>query len=676
MSRQPYREIPRWQRDRYPRGHQVVLSRRDGRRLVRQLAEQSAVQQSPAQPGTPAARGTFHPVYRFRYQLIPVWWLAGAAIAGPGLHAIGRDRAGVVAGLAAAALIWLVTRHKKGNGRKLCTAMAALTALWVPVLAMTGLAKPWPAIALICWAAVLIPWCHHYRWRREEVQQPAQAHGDQEIWGTLAAKRHWSGHLASRRDIPAGRQWDIVLNGSETDIGEVMAHPRKIAAAWGKATTEAFAEPAPDGVESRGVLTILRTGTLAATREWNGAGVDPQTGIATIGRYADGKPARIRLFAPRDGVRHGLISGATGSGKTYLLDLLVRACLACGFIVPVILDPQEGQSLPQWRGRVPYASGVYECMAMLRGLRAGMLDRSRYLSGLDWTDEDGHRMRGMDFYDHDLSGLPMVLVIGDEYPVLLTDRQHGAEAIEITADLGKRGRKTGVALWPVAQVPSLSELGDQVVRSMLVGGNVVCLRTGDRVSAGMLGLLSDPSALPRYFADGSPTYGLGYVIGPDMRQAAARIDLVPRSVRRQVPAVPELDDRFAEAMGAAMAVDPIRALAWAVQSGLVTADEETTRTLRLATEIDNEPAGHTCMDAVLAVLDRTMTKGEIMTKAARLVTSEWGRSRPFTARAFSDAFIALAEAGQIRKDKHNTYAPARPALTVLAGSGGRPGDAS
>lgn len=662
MARQAQREIPRWQRSRRQRGHPVVLSGRDSKRLVREVAALTAAQASPAQPGQPAARGATLPAYRFRRQLVPVWWLAGAAIAGPGLHAVGRDRAGVVAGLAAGLLIWLATRHRKGTSRKLCTAMAALTALWVPVLAMSGLAKPWPALALICWAGLAIPWCHHYRWRREEAGPAIRQAGDQEIFAALAAKRKWAGRLANPRDIPGGRQYDIVLDGSQTDIGEVMALPRKIAAAWGKSTAEAFAEPSPDGVESRGVLTILRKGTLARTREWDGTGVDPRTGIATIGRYADGKPARIRLFAPMDGTKHGLVSGATGSGKTYLLDLLVRICLACGFIVPVILDPQEGQSLPQWRGRVPYASGVHECMAMLRGLRAGMLDRSRYLSDLGWTDEDGHEMRGMGFYDHALTGLPIILVIGDEYPVLLRSKQYGAEAIDITADLGKRGRKTGVALWPVAQVPSLSELGDQVVRSMLVGGNVVCLRTGDRVSAAMLGLMSDPSVLPKYFGDGSPTYGLGYVIGPDQRQAAARIDLVPAAVRRQIPAIPELDGRFAGAMGAAMALTGTQPQ--------LPADAPAARTLAAVPD-DDEPAaeGRSCADAILAVLDRQMTKGEIMTRAAKLVTGEWGRRRPFTARAFSDAFGRLAAEGRIAREGRNAYAPVRPSLTVVAGSG-------
>lgn len=659
MPGQAKREIPRWQQRRPARqapGRQAP-GRRPGHAGGMPAVTGVPVPR-PAMAGTvPAAVTPRRAMWRYRYQVVPFAWLAWMLAAGPGLHLAGKDRIGVAAGLASGALAWLLTRHLRKGARGLATAMAAVTALWVPLLALAGWTAPLPPLFLACWAAVLVPWLRRYRWRREAAASAPVPHlSDMDIWDKLAARRHWAGRLGECEEIPNGRRWSIILDGSETDIGDVMSQPRKVAAAYGKAMTEAFVEPRPDGVESGGYLTLLRRGTLAAVREWDGAGIDPATGIAVIGRYADGSPARIRVFAPRDGAKHGLIAGTSGGGKTYALDLLIRVCLASGFIVPVVLDPQEGQSLPQWRGHVPYASGVLECMAMLRGLQAGMLDRSRVLSSMTWADTDGHQLRGLDFYDHEVTGLPLVLVIGDEYPVLLTDRQHGAEAVSITADLGKRGRKTGVSLWPVAQVPSLAELGDQVVRSMLVGGNVICLRTGDRVSASMLGLDADPSALPRYFPDGSPTYGLGYVIGPDMRQAVGRIDLVPQAMRRVTPPVPSLDPAFAVAMARAMEFAPV-------------ADA------RLPFEViqgDDEPApeGRSCADAILAVLTAELDRAEIIRRAAVLVTREWGRERPFSVRSFTDALPLLVTQGRITKTSAGVYAPARASLTVVAGSPG------
>src|SRR5262249_32833290 len=147
-------------------------------------------------------------------------------------------------------------------------------------------------------------------------------------------------------------------------------------------------------------------------------------------------------------------------------------------IVPVILDPQEGQSLPHWRGRVPYASGVEECTAMLGGLNAGMMRRSRHFAKMRWTDPDGDLRTGLGFFDPFVSGAPVVLIIADEFPLLLTsagrlDGGRADTAIGWAKNIGKLGRKTGEALWPVAQLPSLEELGSQVVRSMVASGNIV-----------------------------------------------------------------------------------------------------------------------------------------------------------------------------------------------------------
>ena len=61
-------------------------------------------------------------------------------------------------------------------------------------------------------------------------------------------------------------------------------------------------------------------------------------------------------------------------------------------------------------------------------------------------------------------------------------------------EIGRLGRKTGTALWLATHIPSLSDLGgEQALRDMLRGGNVVSMRTANRVATGMLGLEKDPS---------------------------------------------------------------------------------------------------------------------------------------------------------------------------------------
>jgi len=651
---QAKKEVPRWKRKAAAPGPVIQVSGRQAKRMARDMAaaigSQPPARQEAVTSGALARTGAF----RFRYQLIPVAHLLAIIITGVACHMAHNIRGGLLLGPGGGLAIWLLTRHLSATARNCELAQAAMTAFWVPLLALTGWTRPWPPLLLACWIVILYPWARHYKWRPQEEPRLSPDAADRAIWEKLAAKRRWSGHLGELEEIPGGRRYRIILDGSETDIGEVMAQPRKIAAAWGKAITEAYAEPSPDGVESRGSLTLLRHGTLGEVREWDGSGVDEQDGTAVIARYADASPARIRFFARNDGIRHGIIAGTTGAGKTVLLDLIIRIALTTGYIIPVILDPQEGQSLPQWRDKLPYAAGVAECAEMLSLVHEGMLSRSRYLASLTWDDE-GTPVRGMNFFDPFVTGLPILMTIGDEYPVLLTDRQYGAEAIRLTADLGKRGRKTGFSLWPVAQVPSLSELGDQVVRSMLVGGNVVCLRTGDRVSAGMLGLPADPSELPRYFPDGQPTYGLGYVLGPDNRQAVARVDLPGKSTR-QVPEVPAFDDRLGEIMarfGSAVPLlprpEPSHALA-AVLSG------------------SDEGGAQTAAELIIEIVDRPMTKGDIL-QAVKDRRARAGE-KPYHLRTITLALEKLTAEGRIEKTGHGSYAPVRARLHVVAGNTG------
>lgn len=541
MSSKAKADVPRWRRKQQPPGPVVTVK---GRRGVEHLArELSATRLQTAPLVTPTP-------FRFRYHLVPFWWLLGL-LSGLAFHAAHVAPASPVPAIVAAVVIVLLTRHISDFARHAALAMAALTVPLLPALAFTG---PVPTVPVVlgCWACVAVPWIHHYRWRPQD-PPPVPEVTDADRWARLAGKRKWIGALgAPRHPAPGVTQYPIILDGAETNIGEVLAHPRAIAATWNKPMTEAYAEPDPTGVESRGVLTLLKAGTLEKAREWDGRGAD-KTGCAVIARFADSQDARIRFWVPRDGTRHGLVAGATGSGKSYLLDLIIRVAVASGVIVPIILDPQEGQSLPQWRGHVRYASGVDECMDVLEGVRTGMFGRSRSLGNRAWTDEDGHQVQGMDFFDPYLTGLPIVLILGDEYHMLLkgsgrSDGKRAERAQAINGDIAKMGRKTGVSLWPAVQVPSLEEMGSRVVRSLLIGGNVVCLRTGERADAGMIGLQADPSLLPRYFANGEPTSGLGYVVGPELRQAPARIDMVPRHVRRQIPEVPDLDQMFASAI--------------------------------------------------------------------------------------------------------------------------------
>lgn len=673
MPRRQTREVPRWRRGSPPHKPQQViqLKGREARTLIRTLDIPRAGQAGSAVNGAAPVNDALARTgaWRGRRALPPFAWGCGMCAAGAALRAAPHPLAlGILAGLGAGTLMILFTRHAAEFARRWSDAAALVTAAWVPALAASGFRPPSPALLALTWAPFAVAWARHYRTRPEEVKAERAVQAVQEevlsdavVWGRLAAKRKWDGTLEAREDIPGGRKWQIRLNGAETHIGQVMSEPRAIAAAWDKAQTEAYAEPHPTGVESRGVLTILRAGTLQETREWDGRGFSAD-GTARIARYADSQPVRIRAWVPRDGTRHGLVAGTTRAGKSELLNLLIWLALTSEVpVVPVILDPQNGQSLPQWRGKVLYAAGVEECVRMRRGLNAGMMDRSRRLASMTW-DDDGHRAAGMQFFDSRLSGLPVVMAITDEAPVLLSgggNPKLAAEMTRLTAESGKLGGKTGVSEWLVAQLPSLAELGgDQALRSMLVGGNVVSLRTGDKVSAGMVGLDADPHALPKYFPDGEPTFGLGYAVTMDNRQAPMRTDLVPSRMRHQAVAVPSLEGDFLEAMDRAMGAQGVLLPSLPAFPASVPSP---------AVPEDDGPEGRTCADAVLMVLaesGRELNRGEIIKWVGDLATGAWERPKPFSIRSVGDALRSLTGDGKVTRVRDGVYRAAEARETA------------
>jgi hypothetical protein len=334
--------------------------------------------------------------------------------------------------------------------------------------------------------------------------------------------------------------------------------------------------------------------------------------------------------------------------------------------VPIVLDPQQGQSLPDWRGKVPYARGPEQCMVYLRAFEAGMQARSEYLADFAWTGDDGYERPGMDFYDPQLSGLPLIFMVFDEAHLLLGHPKYGEEAKRITGNLVKLDRKAGGHLVLVSHSLLLSQLGDMTLRAMVVGGNAWALRTGENLSGGIIGLEADPKLLPRTFPDGTETHGLGYIVGPDNRPDSpmrSRLVQNPRKVAVEAK-VAEMDAVFGNAF-------------WAViDLAKASAPRPATAALAAVPPVEDDKPGKTAADAILAVLTEELDRGQIITRC-RDLAEKWGRGKPFSTKAISDALRKLVTEGKITQaDARAPYAPVRASLHAVGRSPGTGKEAS
>jgi hypothetical protein len=684
--RQAKAEVPRWRRGQQTAApaNQFVFSGRQAKKLARQVAAAQIGNGPPvAQPaGSPAVNDLLAKTgaYRFRRQLIPVIWLAWVLGAGAVTHVTHAARVAIVLGTVTGAAIWLLTRHLPGTWTKpakgkrqmmpRCAwqAMAALAVFWLPVLALGG-PKPAIPLLLVCWLFVMIPWAKHYRIRPEAKKAEPEEPGDAELWAaTLGAKGRLAGSVLS---LPqpigsGGAKYTLNLRRGEQDTADVFGMSKKIASLFGKPVTEVYAERFPDGREHQVTITRLTRNTLATVRNWDGSGIDPATGLAEMGDFPDGTPAHFRFWSPRNGAEQSIVVGVKGSGKSYLLHLLLSCAVTSMVpVVPIVLDPQQGQSLPDWRCRVTYARGADQCMAYLRAFEAGMTARSDYLAGLAWTDDEGYERPGMDFYDPQISDLPLIFMIFDEAHLVLGHPTYGTEAKRIVGNLVKLDRKAGGHLMLASHSLLLTELGDMTLRAMVVGGNVVALRTGENLSGGIIGLEADPKLLPRAFPDGSETHGLGYTVGPDGRPDSpmrARLVRNPRKVAVEAN-IHEMDRVFGDAWDASLAQQAAAAVAApaAPLAAVPRSDDD-----------EAAPEGRSAADAVLQVLDQAggpLPRGVILERVRDLATGEWGRDKPFALRSVTTAMEKLLAAGKIEKPRDGTYALVRPSIHLVGVSG-------
>ena len=577
--------------------------------------------------------------FRFRFQLVPLCWLA-AALAGLAYH--GSPWIAGLCGVITTAITVAATRERAAFPRKYNQGMAAWASAWAQIFLWCG-SGWWTAVWLAGWGVPSAAWIGKYRWRPEP-PKPKPDTSVEDIWARLCAVQKWDAGLGDKITLGDGAaQWPIHCDGISTHIGKITVKRQEVAAAFHKSVVSCYTEPDPRADdESRGLLTILPRGVLDEPRLWDGLGIDLATGLAVIGRFPDGTPVRERYFVRGvgGGVKHTIVAGCDGSGKTGLIDMGLCISAASGIIAPVILDPQEGQALPAWRDVVPYAAGVDECMTYLRGLHAAMFERSAELSQLRWLHpKSGKRVKGFGFYDYwmiaaaraeeagldpaaltegELAAwaLPIIEITIDEAPILLAMK--GAPALLL--DILKLGRKVGFRVRLAVQIPSIKELGGTgELRSILVGGNVICFRTGDKVSHGMANIPANPNELPKFWPGGDPTVGLGF---------ASTGDNIPRpSVTMRTDYV---DDPYSYAEEAQPAA-PDEVVAARLSRVLAQADADATA---LSQAADDQAQ---VMLGILGMLTRPMTKGQIISQ------SDWPVSQIVA------ALDALADDGRVRE---------------------------
>lgn len=414
---------------------------------------------------------------------------------------------------------------------------------------------PWLDPALVAGGSALAAsWWHRHAVRAPAVQLPPPVDPDLEeslreyVWRTRVVGETADGYgsgvlpgtrLEDIRDLEGGLEgWEatIRLQPGKQTTRTAQGASDMVCSAYELPAGSVIIEPTPDRNQSKARMQVITNSPLYEVLHWapEGMRLDPATGCARFGTFADGVPAHLRWFEPGSGGTNLLVAGAPGSGKSQFMSLLLGQSMRARFtdrdgqerpLVETWLGcGQMGQSFPSWtrcRALRWMATTPQELVWMIYQFQQVMIERSDYLTNLEWVDEQGRTRHGMAEWDPVASGLPLAQLVIDEAAAAIALNPDIAGWL---LDIARRGRKNGMRVVLATQSPSADELGgNSNLRAMLSAGGVLVFRVGDGNHGSMAfpgGEVGTPSEIPSVTPEGAPFQGAAFTLGPDQRPQA------------------------------------------------------------------------------------------------------------------------------------------------------------
>ena len=162
--------------------------------------------------------------------------------------------------------------------------------------------------------------------------------------------------------------------------------------------------------------------------------------------------------------RHGLFGGATGSGKSGGLNVLMGNLVACRDVVIWAIDLKKGMELKPWESCIArLATTPEQAMALLRDAVAILEARAELLAAA------GKRTWQIS------PDMPALVIIIDEYAELADE---APDAMHDTDSIARLGRAVAVTLIAATQRPTQKAMGQGAVRSQM--DLRICFRVRER----------------------------------------------------------------------------------------------------------------------------------------------------------------------------------------------------
>jgi S-DNA-T family DNA segregation ATPase FtsK/SpoIIIE len=399
-------------------------------------------------------------LWRYRSELAPVTLGALTALAAWVLHAthprwwpalaIATVAATAVAGLAGSRL-GLASRAE----RAYATTVTTTTGGWLTAATGAGPGRaPLPVVLLVAMCVLGVPWWAHRRRRAKvRVERLLAAWPDIAPAVGLAGSRVMSAMV----DVWGWRAQFGLARGQT--ITDVIAKLPSIESGLGTFRGAARVYPTPDDLANRFELRVLDKDPHADAITWPGPSAASITEPIDLGPFEDAMPATVLLLR-----RHALFGGATGSGKSGGLNVLMGNLTACADVIVWAIDLKRGMELGPWATCIDrLATTPAEARALLADAVAILEARAAHLAA------SGRRVW------EPSPEMPALVILIDEYAELV---ESAAEATGDADSIARRGRAVAVTLIAATQRPTQKAMGQGPLRSQM--DVRICFRVRER----------------------------------------------------------------------------------------------------------------------------------------------------------------------------------------------------
>jgi S-DNA-T family DNA segregation ATPase FtsK/SpoIIIE len=398
--------------------------------------------------------------WRYRSELAPVYLAAVILGARWWLHAAHRHWWAFVLSVAvvvAGALTPFGARvGMPALIERLYAAAATLAAGgWAAAATVLGpFVSPLPQAMALGGLTLSVPWWAHRR-RRAKVRVERKLHA----WPEIAQAVGLSGSqvMSAVVDVWGWRARFRLARGQT--INDVTAKIPAIESGLGTFRGAVRVYPTPDDLANRCELRVLDLDPHADAVPWPGPSVTSITKPVDLGPFEDAAPCRVLFLR-----RHALGGGATGSGKSGLLNVAMGNLVACRDVVIWAVDLKKGMELKPWEsciGRL--ATTPEQAVALLRDAVAVLHARAELLAAT------GRRVW------EPSPDMPALIIIIDEYAELADD---APEATRYTDSIARLGRAVAVTMIAATQRPTQKAMGQGAVRSQM--DIRICFRVRER----------------------------------------------------------------------------------------------------------------------------------------------------------------------------------------------------